>query len=1088
MRTDGRSAPTLVRTAVPTGAGRQWDPAAGRVLTAEAGSLRVIGGPGSGKTSLLADAAARRIAAVDAADVLVLTASRTAADGLRSEIARLLTAGDAAAAAPRTVREPLVRTVHSYAFGVLRAQAGRQGTPTPRLLPGAEQDAVIRELLTDDHDQQLWPTTLRPALTVPGFAEELRDLLMRAAERGIGPDDLVRIGRTHRRPEWVAAGRFWGRYEEVVALRSAGGSALAVPAATAYDAAELVGGALLALLDDGGLLAEERTRIRCVLVDDAQHLDPLQWRLVQMIGEQAALFIVAGDPDQAVFAFRGADPSPLHDVPPGVDVVRLHTGYRMRPAVRAAAAAVAAALPVPAVVPAAARAAGAATADDVVSADAGDAGSGAVAAAADSAADERGEVLVRRFAQSAAQAAWIANQLRRAHLIDDIAWPRMAIVVRTPVQTLPVLHRALRAAGVPIASAAGELPLARHPAVRPLLTALRAAADRDAIDADGAEELLMSPFGGADPLALRRLRRGLRRLDGAAGGQQSSDELLVSALREGDPLTALADSEAAALRRVDAVLRAGGDAIARGDGVEAVLWAMWQASGLQRRWLGLSERGGTLGRKADADLDAVVALFHAAEAYAERLPHGGVTGFADDLLAQRIAGDSLAPASVSGPGVEVLTAHAAAGREWDVVAIAGVQEGSWPDLRPRGSLLGVERLVDLMRGIDSDATSTVAPVLAEERRLFYLAVSRARRTLLVTACDGEEELPSRFLDDLAPAAEETEPAAPQQRAGEQRKLVLAELVGQLRAAACDVDREPASRRRAARQLARLAAAGVAGAHPQEWYGLAEPSTTVPLHPTGATVTVSPSTVEVLSRCPLRWLIERHGGSDPAALAAVAGTVVHSLAQAAAAGADAEELRAALDATWRQVDAGAPPWFARSERDRVASMLDAFTAWLRLSRAELTEVAVEADIDVEVGTDDNGRTVRLKGRIDRLERDSAGRYVIVDVKTGKNPIGTAEAREHPQLGAYQLAVTLHGQQAGGGQLLYVAKTDRRTGSPVVRSQDAVDDRAAQEWSDAIRSAATAATGPEFTAREGADCARCPAVRCCPLQPQGRQVTS
>src|SRR5699024_6184251 len=137
--------------------------------------------------------------------------------------------------------------------------------------------------------------------------------------------------------------------------------------------------------------------------------------------------------------------------------------------------------------------------------------------------------------------------------------------------------------------------------------------------------------------------------------------------------------------------------------------------------------------QADRDLDAVVALFDAAARYVDRLPKAGVAGFAEYLDAQHTVGDSLAPVAGRGSGVALLTAHAAAGREWTVVAVVGAQEGIWPDLRPRGSLLGVARLVDLLSGVDTDTASTTAPLLAEERRLFHLAISRTKHTLLVSA-------------------------------------------------------------------------------------------------------------------------------------------------------------------------------------------------------------------------------------------------------------------------------------------------------------------------------------------------------------------
>ena len=92
----------------------------------------------------------------------------------------------------------------------------------------------------------------------------------------------------------------------------------------------------------------------------------------------------------------------------------------------------------------------------------------------------------------------------------------MAVLVRSTRRSLPALRRALLAAGVPIAAPPDELPLARQPAVVPLLMVLRFAARPQELDADAATALLTSPLGSADPMRMRRLRRGLLRLSGAA--------------------------------------------------------------------------------------------------------------------------------------------------------------------------------------------------------------------------------------------------------------------------------------------------------------------------------------------------------------------------------------------------------------------------------------------------------------------------------------------------------------------------------------------------------------------------------------------
>ena len=189
--------------------------------------VRIVGGPGTGKTTRLIDAAVGYInGGGDPESVLLLTPGRLAAD-VRGELTRRLLAAQEAGPCRAVVREPLVRSVHSYAFGVLRKAADRVGDPPPRLVTGAEQDAIIRELLAGDLDDGVrgWPRELRPALTTVAFATQLRDLLAQCAQRGIDGVELKRLGRLHARPEWVAAGRFAQQYEQVMLLRASVGTA-----------------------------------------------------------------------------------------------------------------------------------------------------------------------------------------------------------------------------------------------------------------------------------------------------------------------------------------------------------------------------------------------------------------------------------------------------------------------------------------------------------------------------------------------------------------------------------------------------------------------------------------------------------------------------------------------------------------------------------------------------------------------------------------------------------------------------------------------------------------------------------------------
>jgi superfamily I DNA/RNA helicase/RecB family exonuclease len=1203
-------APSLVRRARPPEPERIWDEAAQRVLAHTAGPLRIVGGPGTGKTTLLLAAVAGRLAAgEDPARTLVLVGSRRAAAELRERLVRL-GAGDGG-----TSREALVRTVHSYAFGVLRLHAARHGDPPPRLLASAEQDALVRDLLGGEVDGVVpgsgWPERIAPALAVPGFAAELRELLLRAAERGLGPDELAEIGARHEVDEWAAAGRFFRCYEQVTLLRGAAGRGAPQATAPALDAAELVAAALDALAADPELLAAERERVRHLVVDDAQDLDPQQMELVGALGRSAATVLLAGDPDQAVLTFRGADPAGMRAIE--AETVVLTVDHRGAPAVRAAGAAIAARLPgagegrhrVAPPGPEADRGIDPTGAQPPTGSAPG-VGSARPVAIADGERDTNadGRVSVRVFTSAAQEAGWIADQLRRAHLIDGVPWSRMAVLARSARRALPALRRALLAAGVPIAAPPDELPLARQPAVVPLLMVLRYAARPGELDADAATALLTSPLGSADPLRMRRLRRGLLRLqaageaageaaasaaagaqaspeapaadvagrvpggpadvdatgaqpgelsaDGAAadappgradaapvGAQASaataagrapaaqaaaadaqavpsspaeaervgSDPLLVEALRaaaagRSDPLAALPARETAPLRRVGALLAVAGEAARAGESVEEVLWRVWQACGLDRRWSEASARGGPVGAAADRDLDAVLALFDAAARFADRLPGADIATFTEYLAEQQLPGDTLADRTPRRDAVELLTAHAARGREWHVVAVPGVQEGTWPDLRLRGSLLGNERLVDLLAGVAEPTGATVsrvAPLLAEERRLFYVACSRARHTLLVSAVQGEDEQPSRFLDELDPQPAD-QALRPVHRPG--RALVTAELVGELRRAVCapdgpDPSATAARRERAAAQLARLAEAGVPGAHPDDWYGASPLSTATPLRPADAVVPVSPSDVEKIMRCPLRWVLERHGGSDAGALAAVTGALVHALVQAEAAGAATSELDTALRSAWARLDAGAP-WFSRRELTRVRGMLGAFDSWVRASRAEgLRLVAVEQPVQLDLVDEVAARRgvpgLRLRGRVDRLEVDAAGRPVVVDVKTGRTAVSARTAAEHPQLALYQLAAALgafgtlveRGTPPGGARLVYVAD-QRADGQAKEPTQPPLDAEGVAHWQRVLQTCAADTSGAVFVARVGPDCDRCPVRTACPAHGAGRGV--
>jgi superfamily I DNA/RNA helicase/RecB family exonuclease len=1033
-----------------------WGPEARTVLDPHTrGSLRVLGGPGTGKSSLLADAAAARVAAgADPESMLLLTGSGRVGTRARAALTTALLGARADGPGLAVIREPLVRTVHSYAFAVLRLAAQRAGSPPPRLLSSAEQDAIIAELLAGDiHDGPAaavaWPAQLRSALGTAGFAAQLRELLARCAERGVDAAVLRRLGRSRGRPEWAAVGRFARQYEQVMLLRAAVGTAAPQATTPAVGAAELIGAACEAFAVDPGLLAAEHTRIRVLLVDDAQNLDPQAARLVRVLAAGADVSLVAGDPDQAVFGFRGAEPAALlaGDSPS----VTLTASHRCAPAVARAVSAVASRLP----------------------------GGGRI----DGTGTDTGSVSARLAASPRAEAALVADALRRAHLVDGLAWSQMAVVVRSVPRVATGLSHALARAGVPVTMPPVGGSLWQRPATGALLTVLAATAD--GLGGEQALALLTGPIGRMDPLSLHQLRRALSRAGGDGPPPEFADALV--AVLTGDQLLRLPAAAARPLRRVRAVLNAAARCHADGQDPRRTLWAAWQCSGLQRRWLATCERAGPAGAQAGRDLDAVTALFDFTDHYVTSTAGASLRGLVEHVGTPQPAVGNREPA----PGVEevsILSAHAALGSQWDLVVIAGLQEGLWPNMIPRGGVLGTQRLLDILDGVAENASLT-APLVAEERRLLVAAMGRARRRLLVTAVDGEASggggagdetaLPSPFFFEVARCA--TGSADPGMPVAAPNVLSVAAVVGRLRAVVC-CPRGAVSdgvRVRAATQLARLANAGVRGADPAGWYGTTPVSTTEPLlRGADQVVTLTPSSLQTLTDCPMRWLVERHGGTGLRDLRSTIGSVLHVLVAEPASG--DTELSAALARAWEHLPFESR-WYAANELARHRAMLQAFQRWRTRTRGQLTEVGVEVNVD---GVLDEcggaGPKIRLRGRVDRVERDAAGRLVIVDVKTGKTPVSKDDGQRHAQLAAYQLAVAEgllpDGDQPGGARLVYLGKAG--ADGATEREQDPLTSAARDDWRNVVARAAAATTGPRFIARINDGCPHCPIRPGCP----------
>ena len=452
---------------------------------------------------------------------------------------------------------------------------------------------------------------------------------------------------------------------------------------------------------------------------------------------------------------------------------------------------------------------------------------------------------VYKYALSSAQdeANLLAQLLLEDRIYGNRPYRESAIIVRNGADVARI-RRVLSASGIPSRTSAALVPVRDEPAVRPFLDALSllvyarkrgekalnpavTGAGYEALSPDEAEEimrkslddviaeenrsnplngansaitLLTSRLGGASSMDVRRLRQQLRSVELQTGGHRPSDDLLLGALLH--PETLPAEGVGRAVHRIAAVLSAGRKALARPDSTSTeVLWALWEASGLEKTWVAQTRGAGPEADAAHRNLDAMIGLFEAADRFDEQMRGAGAEQFLDFIDAQDLPMDTLAARGVRQDAVEILTPALAAGQSWRTVYVCGLQEGSWPNTTVRGSLLGTGDLVDIcdarMRrpapaNPATPAEGESAPPARirsypervrdtrhDELRMFAVAATRASTRLVLTAVRNEDEAPGEFFDFVVPTdAENDSPEVPITRV--RRPATLRSLVAELR--------------------------------------------------------------------------------------------------------------------------------------------------------------------------------------------------------------------------------------------------------------------------------------------------------------------
>lgn len=1000
-----------------------WDAGQRAVIELDsAASGTVIGAPGSGKTAVLVERVARLLggpAPLGPGEVLVLTPSRASATRLRDRLGMRV-----AVATPG----PLARSVGSFAFQIVRAEAAANGDRPPELLTGAEQDRLLAQLIEGDIiDRRIaWPAHLGEGVRRSRqFRSEVRAFLDEAIELDASRSEL----RALRDGEWIPVVDLLAEYAAVVQRMRT----------TALSASELTGLAVEALRSAQHV--PEVDRLRVVLVDDAQELTRGGIALVAALRERGIAVLAAGDPDIASGAFRGITPQMFGELARALgDVHVLHDQHRSHEEL--------------------------AWLVRHLTQTIGTAGRVEHRRAPGPAPEEWQRVTTLRASSPGEEADLIARRLRELRLAHGVPWGRMAVIAHDTRQ-LVALDAELAARDVPTRAAGVPRPLGSERAVRQIMEIVRLGLtpvpDRDV---DALIEALRTPFGGFDGVWLRRLRSALRHAELESGGSRPARELL----REGfahPVLFAILDTiEGRAAERFASTLAQLATMAEAGATVHDLLWHVWERSRLADRWHRVATTPGPLAGEISRALDGLVALFDAAKRAIERSPNDGPHRFIRDILDSDVPEDTLS-APEREATVTLLTPANALSTEFDTVVIAGLQDGVWPNTRLRGGILGSWRLADTVRSaregrrlVEEQLIDRRRQALHDELRLFVRAASRAVNRLIVTAVDNDDQTPSPLFSRLPPATPQTP--------HDEHPLTLRGLVAKHRRTLTSSSDDRA-RAEAAGQLRILAENGVAGARADEWYGVREASTCAPLVDLEQTyVAVSPSQIDDFAECGLGWVIGALGGDVVTSPSAGIGTLLHAALERVPGG-GIEQMRAVLDERWGELDFEAP-WIAARERRRAEQYLehlDSYLAHVALQQGRVLSseggfrLAVSiADEQVVSGGElyAAGNAV-VAGYIDRVEEyprasgdhaaarrgergsktawdamsaadESEGhRVVVVDLKTGKGEERTSDARveDDAQLAAYQLAVE-QGLIAGadpaalaGARLVVVSKT-------------------------------------------------------------------
>lgn len=639
----------------------------------------------------------------------------------------------------------------------------------------------------------------------------------------------------------------------------------------------------------------------------------------------------------------------------------------------------------------------------------------------------------------------VARECVRLHEREGISWGDVAVIVRRYGGVARAVRRAMARAGVPHVVVGENRPLAHEPALRPMLDLARAAVRPEDREDDLLSAVLASPAIGLDPYQVRALRREARLRERSLAG-------LVAA-----PPGDLPQILARPLQALAGLLSEIADRNAA-ERPDEVFWFLWDR---------LDYFATLVAEGRHEDLDAVEAFAEAIRRFADRRPGKRFSDYLDVLAAAEFGPEPwVLPEERRPDAVRVLTAYHASGLEFEAVVVAGCVEGEFPNLGEVRPLFSVDRP-------SAPPADRRAARLADERRLFGVAVSRARRRLLLTASrrtgEGQPQTLSPFAERLGVIW--TAPPDPVEA------LTPEEIEAAARRRLADRRLPDAERLDALAILARLS-----GVDPGSWWferDWTDPG--IPIAPDP--LRTSYSRLTVYENCPLQYLYQVELGLDPSEThQMLVGTWVHDIVDRCARGEidrSEDALLAALAARW---DPSIFPSEAVEHRRRLDSE-EMLRRWLRTDGDLATlesEVSFEFPLDGAV----------MRGKIDRIVRLGGRSVRLIDYKTSRNAKREDDAKEDLQLASYFLALKRdpHLTRLGEPKWLELAYLGafwkggfvRRGFDPTQRpGYEEEAERRLLEFVEGIKA-------ERFGPSPEADCTFCSFKTLCPVWPEGDEV--